>query len=165
MKRLPFILLVFLVLLTGCGNQAPPIASTAAPAAAPTLSSAITLVSPTFSATPDSALDPTIFGAIAATDIQAKELESVANVIFKKTLDGFVANRSVNEYQVTGITILPGDEGLLAEIVYNVKSSDTAWLADGGTQSPAGLIVGNCSRFDFAITETEFQLKNRRPCG
>lgn len=164
MKKLSFSMLVFLTLLTGCGSQTP----TAAPAAslaAPTLSSAITLVSPISSSTPAAALDPTVFGVIAATDIQAKELESVANAIFTKTLDGLVAGGSVQAYQVTGVTILPSDEGLLAEIKYNIKSSDSAWLADGGTQSADGMITGNCSRFDFVITDTEFQLTNRRLCS
>jgi len=97
--------------------------------------------------------------------MQASALESVANAIFKKTMDGFVANGSVNEYQVLSLKILPGEEGLLAEIKYNVKSSDASWLADGGTQAADGWINGNCSRFDFFITDTEFQLKNRRLCS
>jgi hypothetical protein len=167
MKRIRFVLLVVTFFLASCGTQAQVTAPTAIAAPA-TLSSAITLVSPTDSINPVSTLDPTIFGTINASDLkdmQASALESVAGAIFNKTMDGFVANGSVSEYQVTSLIILPGDEGLLAEIKYNVKSSDAAWLADGGTQATDGWINGDCSRFDFFITDTEFQLKNKRLCG
>ena len=163
MKKSPSALLVILFLLSGCGTPTQAPAPTAIPAPA-TLSSSITLVSPTDSA----GSDPTVFGTIGANDLQdmqASALESVANAIFKKTMDGFVASGSVNEYQVMSLAILPGDDGLLAEIKYNVKSSDATWLADGGAQAANGWINGNCSRFDLFITDTEFQLKNRRPCG
>ena len=164
MKNSRSAFLVVLFLLAGCTAPTQPPEPTALPTPIPTLSSAITLVAPTS----ESASDPTVFGTINGNDLQGLQgaaLESVANAIFKKTMDGFVANGSVSEYQVTSLKILPGEEGFLTEIKYNVKSSDAAWLADGGTQSADGLITGNCSRFDFIITETEFQLKNRRPCG
>ena len=163
MKKSPSVLLVILFLLSGCGTPTQAPAPTAIPTPA-TLSSSITLVSPTDSA----GSDPTVFGTIGANDLQdmqASALESVANAIFKKTMDGFVANGSVNEYQVLSLKILPGEEGLLAEIKYNVKSSNASWLADGGTQAADGWINGNCSLFDFFITDTEFQLKNRRLCS
>jgi hypothetical protein len=165
MKRSLSPLLIVLFLLSGCGTPpAPPLVSTDLPTPAATLSSSITLVAPTASAN----TDPTVFGTIGTTELQgmqASALESVANAIFKKTMDGFVANGSVNEYQVLSLKILPGEENLLAEIKYNVKSSDISWLADGGAQAADGWINGNCSRFDFFITDTEFQLKNRRLCS
>ena len=61
--------------------------------------------------------------------------------------------------------VLRGDTNLLAEIQYNVQSSDAAWLTDGGAPAADGWINGNCSRFDLIITDTEYQLKNRRACG
>jgi len=164
MKNNRSVFLVVLFLLAGCGapTQAP--APTAPPTPTPTLPSAITLAT----LTSESGSDPTVFGMINANDLQDMQgaaLESVANAIFKKTMDGLVANGSIHEYQVTSLTILPSDEGFLAEIKYNVRSSDPAWLADGGTQAADGLITGNCSHFDFVITDTEFQLKNRRLCS
>ena len=97
--------------------------------------------------------------------MQASALESVANAIFKKTMDGFVANGSISAYQVQSLTVLPGDSSLLTEIKYNVKSSDPVWLIDGGTPAADGWINGDCSRFDLFITDTEFQLNNKRPCS
>ena len=80
-------------------------------------------------------------------------------------MDAFVASGSVQEYQVTSVTIFPGGGGLLAEIIYNVQTNDSTWLSDGGTQSADNWINGNCSRFDFFTTDTEYQLKNKRLCG
>jgi hypothetical protein len=169
MKRNLYRLLIVLFLLSSCGTPpAQEILPTALPTPVATLSSSITLVAPTDSANANTASDPTVFGTIGTTELQgmqASALESVANAIFKKTMDGFVANGSVNEYQVLSLKIIPGEESLLAEIKYNVKSSDASWLADGGAQAADGWINGNCSRFDFFITDTEFQLKNRRLCS
>jgi len=164
MKNSPIAFLVILFMLAGCGAPVP-LAPTSMPTPEATpSSSAIRLVVPTNETTSD----PTVFGALGADDLQDMQgaaLESVANAIFKKTMDGFVANGSIIAYQVKSLTILPSDENLLAEIKYNVQTSDSAWLADGGTQTADGLIAGNCSRFDFIITDTEFQLKNRRLCS
>ena len=167
MKSIRTFLLV-LILLAGCTKQAQPVPPTltAAPPSA-------TIIPPTETPTevpatptqPGPTADSTIFGAIGQNEIQAFALESVANAIFTKTMDGFVANCSVQEYQVTRVSVFPGSGGLLSEIIYNVKSSDPAWLSDGGTQGTDGWINGNCSRFDFFTTETEFQLKNKRLCG
>jgi hypothetical protein len=174
MKKSRSALLVVMFFLVSCGKQTQPAIasiSTSAPATA--------TLSPTETRIPDSATpvpstetpipvatqDPTIFGAIGTNEIQALALESVANAIFKKSMDGFVAGGTVQEYQVTSVTIFPGSGGLFAEIIYNVKTSDPAWLADGGTQAADGWINGNCSRFDFFTTETEYQLKNRRLCS
>jgi len=161
-----FLLIGFL--LAGCGAPAQPSTPTSLPTEIPTLSSSITLAAPTAPASTETASDPTVFGIISAKDVQgmqASAIESVANAIFKKTMDGFVANGSVNAYQVLSLTVLPGDTSLLTEIKYNVKSSDPAWLADGGIQAADGWINGSCSRFDLFITDTEFQLKNRRLCS
>jgi hypothetical protein len=98
-------------------------------------------------------------------EVQAGAIESVAIAIFNKTLDGFVANGSVQEYQIVSVTVFPGGDGLLAEVIYSVKTTDPIWLADGGIQLADGWISNGCSRFDFFTTETEYQLKNRRLCS
>jgi len=166
MKNIRSRLFFLIFLLAGCSNQAVPPTVTPAPATqttAPTnVPSTETPTSVPFTLTP---ADPTIFGAIGTDKIQAFALESVANAIFTKALDVFVADGQIQEYQVTSVTIFPGSNGLLSEIIYNVKTTDPSWLAEGGTQSTDGWINGNCSRFDFFTTETEYQLKNRRLCG
>jgi len=171
MKNIRTALWIIIFMLAACGKQAQsiPPSNSVAPAtetSIPTETSVPpteTPSPPTF--TPAPTTDPAIFGAIGTGEIQAFALEPVANAIFKKTMDGFVASGSVQEYQVTSVTIFPGSNGLLAEIIYNVKTTDPLWLTDGGTQSADGWINGSCSRFDFFTTETEYQLKNRRLCS
>jgi len=171
MKKIHVRLLIVLFLLTGCGKQAQPAVSTATsiPATAASVPTATNIpdtatpLPPTETATPTQ--DPTIFGAIGTGDVQAGAIESVASTIFNKTLDGFVADGSVQEYQIISVTVFPGNGGLLAEIIYSVKTTDTAWLADGGAQLADGWISNNCSRFDLFTTDTEYQLKNRRLCS
>jgi len=81
-------------------------------------------------------------------------------------MDAFIANGGILDYQVTRVTIFTaGDGSLYAEITYNVRTADTSWLADGGTQADDNWINNKCNRFDFVTTETEFQLKNRRTCN
>lgn len=110
--------------------------------------------------------DPSLFGAIPQTEIQAYSLEPVASAIFNEVMDGFITNGNILEYQVTRVTIFPsGDGSLYAEITYDVRTADTSWLADGGTQTEDNWIQNKCNRFDFITTETEFQLKNRRTCN
>lgn len=168
MKQTRSILLIIIFLLSGCGKQAQ---TALAPAteirlATETGNPATTMSVPPMAApSPVTTPDPTIFGAIGMNEIQASTFESVADTIFKKTMAGFIASGSVQEYQITSVTISIGDEVLLAEIIYNVRTGDTTWLADGGIQAADGWINGNCSRFDFFVTETEFQLKNRRLCN
>ena len=168
MKNIKAFIIILLLILAGCAKpaQTVPPTLTAAPPTATIIPLTETptaiLETPT---QPGPTTDPTVFGAIGQNEIQAFALESVANAIFTKTMDGFVANGSVQEYQVTRVSVFPGSGGLLSEIIYNVKSSDPAWLSDGGTQGTDGWINGNCSRFDFFTTETEFQLKNKRLCG
>lgn len=168
MKNLKAFLIVLIFILAGCAKsaQSVPPTLTAAPSTATIIPSTETPTDvPATPTQPGPTADPTVFGAIGQNEIQAFALESVANAIFTKTMDGFVANGSVQEYQVTRVSVFPGSGGLLSEIIYNVKSSDPAWLSDGGTQGTDGWINGNCSRFDFFTTETEFQLKNKRLCG
>lgn len=164
MKKISSALLAITFLLSACSKQAEAIPpnNTAAPSTETSLPTE-TLSPPTF--TPAPTTDPTLFGAIGTGEIQAFALEPVANAIFKKTMDGFVTSGSVQEFQVTSVTIFPGSNGLLAEIIYNVKTTDPAWLTDGGAQAADGWLNGSCSRFDFFTTETEYQLKNRRLCS
>jgi hypothetical protein len=157
-------------LLVSCSQQA--VTPTPTPFA-PTQTTAPTNVPPTETSTPipftptasAPTADPTIFGALGINEIQAFALESVANAIFTKTMDGFVTEGRVQEYQVTSVTIFPGSNGLLSEIIFNVKTTDPGWVAEGGTPTDDNWINNMCYRFDFFTTDTEYQLKNRRLCG
>jgi hypothetical protein len=158
MKKFQLTLLAAMLLLAGCGKQAQ---ATLAPVAT-AISATATLI-PTD--TPAPTQDPTVFGAIGMGEVQAGAIESVASAIFNKILDQFMAAGSVQEYQIISLTVFPGGDGLIAEIIYSVKSADPVWLADGGVQLADGWIANGCSRFDFFTTETEYQLKNRRLCS
>ena len=167
-RRTRYALLVSMVLFSACGSQS----STAEPTQAPPLPTA-TIQPPTETPTaipaaptePGPTPDPAIFGSIGINEIQAFALEPIADAIFSKTLDEYIEEGKIQEYFVTSVTVFPGASGLIAEIIYNVQTSDPAWLADGGTPTPDDWINGNCSRFDFFTTETEYQLKNRRLCS
>jgi hypothetical protein len=159
-----------ILLLASCSQKAVPPSATAVPATQTTVPTDIppteTPTSIPFTPTaPGPTADPTIFGAMGTGEIQAYALESVANAIFKKTMDGFVAEGRIQEYQVTSVTIFPGSNGLLSEIIFNVRTIDPAWIAEGGTSANDDWLNGKCYRFDFVTTETEYQLKNRRLCG
>jgi len=172
MKNIRSVLCIVVFLLSACGKQAQVVAPTltSIPATEIILPTDThgppteTSVPPTKTPIPVSQ-DPTVFGTIGTNEIQAFVLESVVSAIFNKTLDGFVANGSVQEYQVISVTVFPGSDGLLAEVIYSVKSTDPIWLADGGIQLADGWISNGCSRFDFFTTETEYQLKNKRLCS
>jgi len=170
MKKFCSILLFVTFLITGCGKQAQAVAPTATlvPATAtlaPTETNIPDTATPTETSIPVPTQDPTVFGAIGTGEIQAGAIESVASAIFNKTLDKFVVDGSVQEYQIVSVTVFPGGDGLLAEIIYSVKTADPTWLSDGGVQLADGWISNNCSRFDFFTTETEYQLKNKRLCS
>jgi hypothetical protein len=173
MKEFRSVLWVVMFILASCGKPAQPgaVLATIVPAAAtlfPTATSipaTVTSAPPTETSSPLPTRDLAIFGSIGSNEIQAFALEPVANAIFVRAMDAFVASSSVQEYQVTSVTIFPGGGGLLAEIIYNVRTNDSTWLSDGGTQSADSWINGNCSRFDFFTTDTEYQLKNKRLCG
>jgi len=161
MKITHLVLLLVLIGLLACGQTptvAPPIIVMTA--LAPPMPAAINTPSPN----PTAIVDSTVFGAMQADEIQSQVIEAVPNDVFKKTMDGLVTAGSISGYQVVAIKVLPGDENLIAEVTYNVKTDDANWLADGGTQSADGWINDNCSLFDLLITETEFQLANRRAC-
>jgi len=166
MKKIRITLLIAIFLLSACGKQVPEVlpSVTSIPATELLLPTA-TPLPPTDTPIPAPTQDPTVFGAIGTDEVQTGALESVANAIFSKTMDLFITNGSVQQYQVISLSIFPGNDGLLAEIVYSVKTSDPAWLADGGLQTADGWISNNCSRFDFFTTDTEYQLKNRRLCS
>lgn len=173
MKRNYLILLVLVSLLSSCGRVQPhPLVELSAlpdeqPLPAETYTPTVTAILPTETAAsaPTVTPDPAVFGAIGTGEIQAFALESVVDAIFGKVMDRFKADGTIQEYRVTSVTVFPGSDGLLAEVIYNVQTTDAAWLRDGGSQSVDNWIEGNCSRFDFFTTETEYQLKNRRLCG
>jgi hypothetical protein len=165
------VLLIAIFLLAGCGRaQArPPAVATSLPVEPlPTETSSpstATVPPPTDTPVPAPTQDPTVFGSIGTGEIQAYALEPVANAIFTKTMDGFVVARRIQEYQVTNVKIFPGSNGLLAEIIFNVRTTDPAWIAEGGTPEEHNWLNGMCYRFDFFTTETDYQLKNRRLCS
>lgn len=172
MKKIHITLWLFIFLLAACGKQAqavPPTVTTvrATETLVPTATSIPSTETPlpTDTPIPTPTQDPTVFGAIGTGDIQAGAIESVASAIFNKALDGFVANGSVQEYQIISVSVFPGGDGLLAEIIYSVRTTDPVWLADGGIQLADGWIANSCSRFDFFTTDTEYQLKNKRLCS
>jgi hypothetical protein len=160
--------LFVLCFLTGCGSQTQVVPSNIPPAsetATDFLATETPTILPFTPTTTDPTADPTIFGAILQTDIQAFTLEPVANAVFNKTMDGFIADGRIQEYKVNGVTIFPGSGGLLSEISFNIRTTDLTWLESDGAQAADNWITGKCYRFDFVTTETEFQLKNRRTCN
>ncbi|HEU0291867.1 MAG TPA: hypothetical protein VFR47_03985 [Anaerolineales bacterium] len=157
-------------LLAGCSQQTVPPTVTPVPATQTTVPANIPNTEPPTSipftlTVPGPTADLTLFGEIGTGEIQAYALESVANAIFKKTMDGFVADGRIQEYQVTSVTIFPGSNGWLSEITFNLRTTDPGWIAGGGTPANDDWLIGQCLRFDFFATETEYQLKNRRLCG
>lgn len=173
MKKLPLLFLIVSLLLSACGKQAQAAAPTTIPATATAASTATattvpptdTPLPPTETSIPAPTPDPTVFGAIGTGEVQAGAIESVVSAIFNQTLDGFVAGGTVQEYQVISVTVFPGGGGLMAEVIYSVRTADPVWLGDGGAQLDDGWIANNCARFDFFTTETEYQLKNKRLCS
>ncbi len=165
MKRNQIASFIIILLLSACGTQP----KTAAPTSAPPTA---TIILPTeiptsipITDTPSPTQDPTLFGAINVNDVQGFALETFANAIFTKTMDSLKASGAIQEYQTLRVTIFPGSGGLIAEITFNVRTTDQTWLTDGGTQAADNWINEKCYRFDFVTTDTEHQLKNRRPCG
>src|ERR1044071_3071469 len=88
----------------------------------------ITSLPPTDTLTPAPNQDAAVFGSIGTDQVQAGALESVVNAIFKKTMDGLVAAGSIQEYQITSVSVFPGSNGLITEIIFNLKSNDSSWL-------------------------------------
>lgn len=175
MTKFRFAILTMVLLLSSCAKAQPfqPLVVTALPAE-PTFTETATTVPPTQTDTPlpptDTVTsaptqDVTVFGSIGMDQIQAGALESVVNAIFKKTMDDLVASHSIQDYQITSVSVFPGSSGLITEVIFNVKTNDSTWLDYSGTQATDGWINGDCNRFDFVTTDTEYQLKNRRLCG
>lgn len=171
MRKLQSVLLTAVFLLSGCGKaQAlPPVVVTSLPAESLSTETSrpptATVLPPTDTPIPAPTQDPTIFGSIGTGEIQAFALESIASAIFNKTMDGFVAAGRIQEYQVTSVKIFPGSNGLLSEIIFSAKTTDPAWIAEGGTPGDDNWLNSMCYRFDFFTTDTEYQLKNRRLCS
>lgn len=160
-----YILLAFIFILSACTRQAqsalptatlpPPTETSVPPTEAPT-------ETPT---TIPSNTDPALFGALAKSEINPLA-GKIHEAIFIKVMDGFIASGNILEYQILSSEVFPSSDGtLIAEIYYNVRTTDTSWLVDGGTQADDEWITNKCNRFDFVNTETEFQLKNRRTCN
>ena len=160
MKSHRYFLLIFIVILTGCAKPAQSVAPTSIVAIP-----SVTLIPPTETPIPAPTQDPTVFGAIGTGEIQAFALESVASAIFQKTMDGFIADGRIQEYQVTSVTVFPGGNGLISELIFNVRTTDPGWIAEGGTPADNHWLNAQCYRFDFFTTDTEYQLKNRRLCS
>jgi len=109
--------------------------------------------------------DPALFGTLAKSEINPLAAK-IQEAVFAKAMDGFVVNGNIIEYQIISSEVFPSEDGtLIAEIYYNVHTTDSSWLVDGGTQADDNWITDKCNRFDFVNTETEFQLKNRRTCN
>ena len=160
--RTKIFLFVFIFLLSACGKQAQP----ASPTATLPPPSTETSAPPTEIPTVDpSNTDPSLFGALAKSEINPLA-SKIHEAIFTKVMDGFIASGNILEYQIISSEVFPSSDGtLLAEIYYNVRTADSSWLVDGGTQAEDNWINNKCNRFDFVNTETEFQLKNRRTCN
>ena len=158
------ILFVFIVFLTACATQAP--ANPPSPTSAPTTA---VLIQPTEASTdiPTEVpfnTDPSLFGALAKSEINPLA-SKIHEAVFIKVMDGFISNGNIIEYQIITSEVFPSESGLIAEIYYDVRTTDPSWLVDGGTQADDNWIQNKCNRFDFINTETEFQLKNRRTCN
>jgi len=157
--------LLVVLLLSSCVKQAQVIPPTAI-IPPPTATIVIPTETPTETPTEiPSNTDPSLFGAIAKVEINPLA-GKIQEAIFTKVMDGFIANGNIIEYQLTSSEVFPSSDGtLIAEIYYNVRTTDSSWLVDGGIQADNNWITNKCNRFDFVNTETEFQLKNRRTCN
>jgi len=167
--RIKFLLVMFVLLLTGCAKQAAPVPPISTPLP-PTEISATPTEAPTEIPTDapteaPSNTDPSLFGALSKDKIDPLA-SNIQNAIFSKAMDGFIANRNIIDYRIIASEAFPSSEGtIIVEIYYNVRTTDSSWLVDGGTQADNNWIQNKCNRFDFVNTEAEFQLKNRRTCN
>jgi len=161
-------LLAFILLLSACASEpeATPNPTSVPPTATIQLPTETSTPVPFTPTSPVSTQDSALFGAITQGEIQAYSLEPVATAIFNKVMDGFKSSGQILDFQVTGVTIFPSSDGTLyTEIIFNVQTTDSVWLEDGGIQASDNWINEKCSRFDFVTTEAEFQLKNQRMCN
>lgn len=183
--RAKLFLFVFILLLSACAKQTPSALPTAtlvptlesngAPTETPTTVPIETPTGPPTEIATDvptevltkapSNTDPSLFGSISKSEINPLAAR-VYEIIFIKVMDGYIASGNIIEYQITFSELFPSSDGKpIADIMYNVRTTDTSWLVDGGTPAEDNWITNKCNRFDFVNTETEFQLKNRRTCN
>ena len=164
-RRIKLYLFVFILFLSACARQAPaaPPTVTVPP---PTETSVPPTVVPTeIPSDVSSNTDPSLFGALSKSEINPLA-SKIHEAVFTKVMDGFIVSGNIIEYQIIASEVFPSGDGMLiAEIYYNVRTTDSSWLVDGGTQAEDNWINNKCNRFDFVNTETEFQLKNRRTCN
>jgi len=157
-QRIRISSLLFIFIIASCGAQTTSPAPTDIPAIPHTEASP--LEAPTSSSN-----DPLLFGAIQKSEINPYAA-NIQELLFAKVMDGLITNGNIIEYQILSSEVFPSHEGgLIAEVYYNVRTTDSSWLVDGGTQTENNWIENKCNRFDFVNTETEFQLKNRRTCN
>lgn len=175
--RAKLFLIVFALILSSCAKQAqavPPTAIVLPPAVTNAPSTEVPAVAQTDVPTeipaekPTEVLsntDPSLFGALAKSEINPLAA-NIQEAVFTKVMDGFIASGNILDYQIISSEVFPSSDGtLIAEIHYNVRTTDASWLVDGGAQADDNWITNKCNRFDFVNTETEFQLKNRRTCN
>lgn len=170
--RTNLFLIVFILLLSSCAKQAQAIPPTIAPpppteTSAPPTEAPIEIPTEIPTEVPTetpSNTDPSLFGALAKAEINPLA-SKIHEAVFIKAMDGFIANGNIIEYQIITSEVFPSESGLIAEIYYNVRTTNSSWLVDGGTQADDNWINNKCNRFDFVNTEAEFQLKNRRTCN
>ena len=168
-QRTKHFLLAFIILLSACAKQEQPVPSTeisAPPTAALIQPTNPPTESPTEIPTDvPSNTDPALFGALVKSEINPLA-GKIHEAIFIKVMEGFITNGNIMEYQITASEAFPSSDGtIIAEIYYNVRTTDSSWLVDGGTQAENNWITDKCNRFDFINTEADFQLKNRRTCN
>ena len=160
-------LVVLILLLSACSKQAPPPTATL-PSPTETLAPPTEIPTEVPTEIPielPSNIDPALFGALAKSEINPLAAK-IHEAIFIKVMDSFITSGNIIEYQIISSEVFPtGDGILIAEITYNVRTTDSSWLVDGGTQADDNWITDKCNRFDFVNTEVEFQLKNRRTCN
>ncbi|HAV78603.1 MAG TPA: hypothetical protein DCX53_14740 [Anaerolineae bacterium] len=160
-NRTKCILFIFIIFLTACAKQAQAVQQTSTSAPQITAFNQPTDIPTDI----PSNTDPSLFGVLAKAEIDPMA-SKIQEAVFIKVMDGFAINGNIIEYQIIATEVFPSSDGsLIAEIYYNVRTTDSSWLVDGGTQSDNNWIKNKCNRFDFVNTEAEFQLKNRRTCN
>lgn len=168
--KLKALLIVTLLLITSCKSQSasPTVMPTMLPSETP---AAPATLAPTETPLPTETLSPLptpsdIFGAIPLNSVQAFSIEPVAKAIFDQTLQAYITAGIIQEYRADSIAVFPsGEGGLIAEIMYSIRTGSDPWPDDFGTAGVDGWITGKCSRFDLVTTDTEHQLKNKRLCS
>ena len=192
MRTKNILLLLFVLLLAGCGSQ-PAAAPTEAPlpaaeeaviipterptdaplqtaTTAPTETAlpepTATLV-PSETALPEPTDDPMTFGFVSSADAPVGfMLEPVAQVIFEDELQKRLDAGEFSGFQVEGLSIVPrGDGTFFAEIFYALQADAAFWPEDFGSPAEDGWVRGKCTRFDFEITADAYFLKNKAICN